>query len=347
MRTIATALLMAAGSATVALAAQPSYVARDLGVLNEGFSLATAVSADGVATGEAGVHNAKFLLAYRAFTSTGRASLKPLNGPRVVSSFGLGINQVHTVVGGAQTQDKLGNTIDYAFAGTPGQPITLFGGANSQANAINDSGQAVGSLLSGSAYHVLSWTQASGVSDLGTFGGTSAAALGINNAGDLLVNISTPKTYDIPVLVRRGHAQRIDIPGALEAYGQAINARADIVGYYVPAGQGGTPSLAFAYSPAASSKRSRMSQPAARSRSRTASMPPARSSGGDSTQSGQVTAVMWDLADGQAVDLNTLVDAKSGIHLDVAYAINDSGVIVGVGLVPGKSQEHAILLQPQ
>ena len=346
MRTIATALLMAAGSATVALAAQPSYVARDLGVLNEGFSLATAVSADGVATGEAGVHNAKFLLAYRAFTSTGRASLKPLNGPRVVSSFGLGINQVHTVVGGAQTQDKLGNTIDYAFAGTPGQPITLFGGANSQANAINDSGQAVGSLLSGSAYHVLSWTQASGVSDLGTFGGTSAAALGINNAGDLLVNISTPKTYDIPVLVRRGHAQRIDIPGALEAYGQAINARADIVGYYVPAGQGGTPSLAFAYT---SGKLKTLPHVSASSTQSVAYGINAAGQivGGDSTQSGQVTAVMWDLADGQAVDLNTLVDAKSGIHLDVAYAINDSGVIVGVGLVPGKSQEHAILLQPQ
>jgi len=38
---------------------------------------------------------------------------------------------------------------------------------------------------------------------------------------------------------------------------------------------------------------------------------------------------------GQMIDLNTLVDGKSSLYLQVAQEINDAGVIVGQGCVPG------------
>jgi probable HAF family extracellular repeat protein len=65
----------------------------------------------------------------------------------------------------------------------------------------------------------------------------------------------------------------------------------------------------------------------------------------------QARAFLWD--DGVMVDLNTLIRPDSALHLVYAMAINDAGVIAGIGVPPGISPGdvetlgHAYLLIPQ
>ena len=64
---------------------------------------------------------------------------------------------------------------------------TLPGGDYSAAYAINDSGMAVGTSNTADSTHAFSWTQAKGLTDLGTLPGTNASsALAINNAGQIV-----------------------------------------------------------------------------------------------------------------------------------------------------------------
>ena len=62
--------------------------------------------------------------------------------------------------------------------------LGTLGGAYSQAVAVNDNGQVVGSSrLAERRAHAFSWTAAGGMVDLGTLGGFSAAHLRSTTAG--------------------------------------------------------------------------------------------------------------------------------------------------------------------
>ncbi|RJP36386.1 MAG: hypothetical protein C4547_07495 [Phycisphaerales bacterium] len=63
---------------------------------------------------------------------------------------------------------------------------------------------------------------------------------------------------------------------------------------------------------------------------------------GDVVGTADGVAVMW--RDGQIADLNSVLPPESGWRLDVAWAINDGGAIVGTGI--HKGQKRAYLLQP-
>jgi uncharacterized membrane protein len=56
----------------------------------------------------------------------------------------------------------------------------------------------------------------------------------------------------------------------------------------------------------------------------------------------QASATIWE--DGEAIDANTRLPEDSGWMLSVAYAMNDRGWIVGIGLLDG--ERHAFLLRP-
>ncbi len=58
-----------------------------------------------------------------------------------------------------------------------------------------------------------------------------------------------------------------------------------------------------------------------------------------------VNAVLW-VENNVIIDLNTLIPADSGWVLEIAYAINDSGQIVGSGTLNGEEQQRAFLLTP-
>ena len=62
--------------------------------------------------------------------------------------------------------------------------------------------------------------------------------------------------------------------------------------------------------------------------------------------SGVSSAVIWE--EGVMHDLNALITPETGWHLDEARAINDAGIIVGVGSVPGAPVlgEDIFLLTP-
>jgi probable HAF family extracellular repeat protein len=55
-------------------------------------------------------------------------------------------------------------------------------------------------------------------------------------------------------------------------------------------------------------------------------------------------AVLWE--NGQIVDLNTLIPPNSGIDLQWAFMINDSGVIAGNGVLTANGDNRAFLLVP-
>src|SRR6266542_3972255 len=72
-------------------------------------------------------------------------------------------------------------------------PITAvdlgtLGGIESQATAVNNSGQVVGyGRLANYEYHAFSWTQAGGMIDLGTLGGgTFSSAVAVNASGQVV-----------------------------------------------------------------------------------------------------------------------------------------------------------------
>jgi probable HAF family extracellular repeat protein len=73
---------------------------------------------------------------------------------------------------------------------------TPFSGINfgNQATAISSDGSVVvgafGQSINPNPYHAFSWTQAGGLIDLGTLGGTNSAAFGVSAAGDVVVGLS-------------------------------------------------------------------------------------------------------------------------------------------------------------
>ncbi|NIN67395.1 MAG: HAF repeat-containing protein, partial [Anaerolineae bacterium] len=116
------------------------------------------------------------------------------------------INEVGHVVGESSNSDhKL-----HAFLWTPQQGKmqdlgTLSGGNYARALAANDLGWVVGEAATavgqgeavGYEMHAFLWTPQQGMKDLGTLGGTSSIALGINNLGQVVGNssIATGESY--------------------------------------------------------------------------------------------------------------------------------------------------------
>ncbi len=77
-----------------------------------------------------------------------------------------------------------GSSNSLGFLWTPNAGLQNLGAAGTLAFAINNSGTVVGQTPVAKGYrHAFSWTEAAGITDLGTLGGGESAALSVNNLG--------------------------------------------------------------------------------------------------------------------------------------------------------------------
>jgi len=231
-------------------------VPRDLGDLRtdgkRGFSIAHAINERGWIVGEASAGDEGRPAAF--LWRDGR--MKPLGvlpGGEAGGSAAHGINANGEVVGRSAAELKRSHrTLAFRWSDGEGmRAIATLGGLNAHANAINDLGQAVGEADT-HAPAGFGWPELFGrphaalwgkddVKDLGTLGGLTSEALGINRRGDV-VGWSAPRTpasqrgvaveraflwtmgkmYDLNDLVPKGSGWTLQKAHAINDRGQIV-----------------------------------------------------------------------------------------------------------------------------
>lgn len=175
--------------------------------------------------------------------------------------------------------------------------------------------------------------------DLGTFGGKQSDAIAINDAGEVVGHLYTEYHGGDKraVLFRSGKVVEIGTFGGNNSIGFAINTMGQVVGYAeTPGGDqraflfargklknlgtlpGGTQSFAYGLDDRG------------------------RIVGASDAKDSPLRAIIY--SDGAMQDLNKLIPADSGWVLTEARGINESGQIVGYGIVDG--ERRAFLLTP-
>jgi probable HAF family extracellular repeat protein len=207
-------------------------------------------------------------------------------------------------------------------------------GGNSEAKAVNENGQAVGYSYGGPfLFHAFSWTQATGMSDLGAMGGADSQASAVNDNGQVVgtLNTSTSSPHGFS-WTQGGGMVDVGTLGGARSFAHAVNNNGQVVGLssttttFVERG--------FSWT-------------------ETGGMVDLGSLGGDRSEAygvndnGQVVGSSWTTSSayhafswtegGGMVDLLTL-GGSSG----VAYAVNGTGQAVGTTST-SSGEEHAAL----
>ena len=300
----------------VCLAATPIYRVVDLGSLGGGSSAATSINARGLAAGWS-LTGAQML---RGFTSDGSTPVS-LDSPAYqgraqgIDNSGVAAGIRFDPYGNAQavtwspdgSVSVLGGVDSYAMAinssgavaGAQSGHATRFdplGGAMdigvnapwSAANAINAAGSVAGTAqLSNGSFRAFTTRPSTGVAMLGTLGGRSSYGQAINSAGSVAGGSTTARGYLHAFLYANGRMQDLGTLGGGNSSAHGVNDAGQVVGY-------------------------------------------AQIATGDSR------AFLWENA--QLRDLNQLIAADTGWRLLEASAINGSGQIVGFGMFGGEQR---------
>ena len=218
--------------------------------------------------------------------------------------------------------------------------LGTLGGISSQAKAINDSGQIVGSATAAgeSAYYAALWTNSSSAAiNLGALGGTSSQANGINSVGQIVGwAFLTGDTASHAALWTNSSDAAIDLGtlGGTSSQANGINSAGQMVGWadltnntsHAVLWTGGTsPAIDLGTLGGMSSQANGINDSGqivgfAYTTSNTASH-----------------AALWTNGSSAAIDLGTL-----GGTFSQANGINDSGQIVGSATPPGDAAYHAV-----
>jgi probable HAF family extracellular repeat protein len=316
-------------------AAAPLYEFTDLGLLAGDFSSGQATAGDYV-TGYAGTSTTSSLPRAAFIWENGvLQSLGTLGGTR---STGLGVNEQGDVVGWSRDATEATRAMVYGNGvmtdlntahSTPGWDLSF-------AWDINSSGQivGVGDGPDGGRGWLLSGGQ---LFDLGTLGGSSSDAYGINEAGDIVGRARTATEATHAFLYSNGLMIDLGTLGGTTSQALEINDVGQIAGWSTDANGD---RLAFIY--------------------QNGTMIALADAGGGFNQAygindageiagnarnaeGESIAALW-IGD-EVFDLNALVVNAAGWTFDFAWDINDQGWIVGNATDP-EGNLHGFLLTP-
>jgi probable HAF family extracellular repeat protein len=244
---------------------------------------------------------------------------------------------------------------------------TLGAGNDAFAGSVNDGGQVAGFAYTDSSpnpntglptTHPFLWEKGKGMTDLGSLGGTLAGSAvafsglegGLNNRGQVVggSTLAGDLVFHPFLWTKSGPMQDLGTLGGDCGTANAINDAGEVVGYADLPGACDQVFHAFLW------KKGKMTDLGTVDGDVDSVALEINSKGQIVGTSNGVNfkvvrhAVLWQ--DGQIIDLNTVIPHNSALHLTDAFAINDRGEIVGVGVPSGCSADrscgHAFVLIP-
>lgn len=219
----------AAGTFTITSLGNAEF-ATDAFALNSGGDAAVTTYGPGIAAIAQGI-NDQGLIAGTTFSQSGAQATLWYDGQAWAagnfsgSSYATDVNNAGQVVGSA------GGRAFIAQNGRANVFGEVLGGLSSTANAVNESGAAVGTVQK-------NWHQSRGyiwyngqTQWIGTLGGNSSYAIDINNAGQTAGHAQTATGWLHAFVYQDGHMLDLGTLGGSMSYAYGINNGGDVVGY--------------------------------------------------------------------------------------------------------------------